>query len=292
MRVCLGCGSCLESASWHCPKCGHEPRSLAGFVSFAESVSADESGKSHHVSDVLVPFEEGHPWFASRAGLLAWALGRFFPQSRSFLEVGCGGGFVLRRLQTRFPRMAFTGGEPFLKALQLARGRLPEAVLYHLRAEALPFEEEFDVTGAFDVLEHVQDDRLALAELFRTTRPGGGILLTVPQHPSLWSPFDEYSGHYRRYTRHDLEKRVKDVGWDILYTTSFVSLLLPAVAISRRLSPRSFYDDPLRELRVNRMTRVASRMALALERWLIRCGVRFPIGSSLLLVARRPEVRA
>ena len=291
MRRCLTCGASIGSASWHCDQCGYEPRSLEGIASFAKSVSAKDPSDDQHVADVLAPFEETHPWFVSRARLLGWALGRFFPQSRSLLEVGCGGGFVLQRLRTRFPHMAFTGGEPSLSALRLAHERLPDAALYHLRAEALPFEAEFDVVGAFDVLEHIENDRLALDQLFRATRPGGGMILTVPQHPSLWSPFDEYSKHHRRYTRRGLEAQVRAAGWDILTTTSFVSFLLPVVALSRRLTAQSLREDPLRELRTRRFSRVVSRLALGLERWLIRCGVRFPMGSSLLLVARRPEVR-
>ena len=192
------------------------------------------------------------------------------------------------RSKARFSKLALTGGEPSLAALDYAHARVPDAELLQLRAEDIPFDAEFDVVGAFDVLEHVLEDSLALSQLLQATQPGGGMLLTVPQHPSLWSSFDEYSGHHRRYTRHALVELVTRAGWEVLYVTSFVFLLLPVMAISRKLVQSSSNPDPLRELRISRVANSLLRITLLVERMLLRCGIHFPAGGSLLLVARRP----
>lgn len=57
----------------------------------------------------------------------------------------------------------------------------------------------FDLVGAFDIVEHVDDDEAALAELVRVTAPGGTLMLSTPLHPARWTPFDAAVGHRRRY---------------------------------------------------------------------------------------------
>ena len=88
-------------------------------------------------------------------------------------------------------------------------------------ARRIPFEREFDVVGAFDVLEHIVEDEDVLGQMFKATRPGGGLLVTVPQHPFLWSASDEHAMHQRRYSRAELRRKVER-----LVSRSSESLLL------------------------------------------------------------------
>ena len=67
-------------------------------------------------------------------------------------------------------------------------------------ARNIPFRDEFDVIGAFDVLEHIDEDVAVIDEVRKALRPGGGFLMSVPQHPALWSQQDERAFHVRRYT--------------------------------------------------------------------------------------------
>ena len=95
---------------------------------------------------------------------------------------------------------------------------MPGVTLFQMDARFVPFEEEFDVIGAFDALEHIKEDEDVLREIFRATKEGGGIILTVPQHPFLWSQMDEISHHYRRYTRRGLIDKVQRAGFEVVYT--------------------------------------------------------------------------
>ena len=82
------------------------------------------------------------------------------------------------------------------------------------------------------MIEHTDDDVIALRELRRVTRPGGHLVVSVPAHPRLWSRHDEANHHYRRYSRTDLRTAAIDVGWQLHRMTSFNSLLLaPAAAV-------------------------------------------------------------
>ncbi|BCS54438.1 class I SAM-dependent methyltransferase [Geobacter sp. SVR] len=64
----------------------------------------------------------------------------------------------------------------------------------------LPFREgTFQLVAAFDIIEHVRDDRRALHEISRLLMPGGTLVLSVPIHARLWTGFDGFAGHMRRY---------------------------------------------------------------------------------------------
>jgi SAM-dependent methyltransferase len=158
-------------------------------------------------------------------------------------------------------------------------------------AANIPFRDEFDAIGCFDVLEHIADDSRVLQQCFLAVRPGGGVVLTVPQHPSLWSAADEYAGHVRRYTRAGIVGKVVAAGFRPLAVTSFVSLLFPLMAAARRRRRRlDAAYDPGAELEVRRLANLLLERALDFERLLIRLGARFPFGGSLLLVAEKPHV--
>jgi len=236
----------------------------------------------------LARLEAGNFWFRARNRLIAWAVRRYFPEAKTLLEIGCGTGYVLSALAAALPGAQLSASEVHADALSYAADRVPGATLFQMDARALPFESEFDVVGAFDVIEHIDVDTEVLREMHRAAAPGGGVLITVPQHPFLWSAFDVHSHHVRRYTAAELRDKVTAAGFDIVRMTSFVSLLLPLMLASRlikRTSPEN--HDPLAELRVSGWRNAALEAVMAAERGLIRLGASFPAGGSLLLVARR-----
>lgn len=236
----------------------------------------------------LAGVEPGHFWFRTRARLLAWIIKSYFAEAKTLLEIGSGTGFTLGEIHRRLPHLDLIGSDPSLAAVAFARGHQPDIEFLRIDAREIPYEDEFDVVGAFDVLEHVDDDEAVLQQMFKALRPGGGLVLTVPQHPALWSAVDECSLHKRRYTRREMRARVERAGFRVVRTTSFCSVLLPLMAVARlrqrRLTP-SF--DPLAEFRVGRLTNVALETVLEMETALIRRGVSLPAGGSLLAIARR-----
>jgi SAM-dependent methyltransferase len=225
-------------------------------------------------------------WYRARARLIVDVVRRFFPDARDLLEVGSGSGGVLLALQRAFPELRLVGAEPSAQGIALARRRLPaEIELVEADVLALPYEEAFDVVGAFDVLEHVEDDEAALLGLATAAREG--VVLLVPQHPRLWSDMDRVAQHARRYRRRELAAKAEAAGLEVVYTSSFVSSLLPAMVASRsvrRLLRRPY--DPVSELRPGPLNPVFERV-LDGERRLIGRGVSLPFGASLLLVARK-----
>lgn len=255
--------------------------------------AGEDGGYDAHAFARLAAVEERSFWFRSRNRLIVSTLGRFFPRVESLLEVGCGTGFVLAAITSAFPHLRLAGTELFPEGLEVARRRLGEdVVLVREDARELRYREEFDVVGAFDVLEHVEEDTVVLERIREAVGPGGGLVLTVPQHPRLWSATDAFAHHVRRYTRRGLERKVHAAGFDVVHRTSFVTALLPpmvAARAARSLSRRPF--DPVADLEPGRLNALFERV-LDAERRLIERGVSLPVGGSLLLVARARSSRA
>ncbi len=288
MRLCLRCRITFGGEDWRCPQCGAEPERIGGFLAFAPGLARGAEGFDPAHFTELARLEAGNFWFRARNRLIVWALQRYFPDARNFLEVGCGTGFVLAGVAAAKPALRLTGSEAATEGLAFAARRAATAELVQMDAKHIPFRDEFDVAGAFDVVEHIEDDRAVLGELRAALAPGGGLLLTVPQHPALWSEFDVRAGHVRRYRRAELRARLEDAGLEVVRMTSFVSLLLPFMFLSRvsRRAPDAQYD-PLAELRIAPWLNRALEAVLGVERTLIRAGVSFPAGGSLLAIARK-----
>lgn len=258
-----------------------------GFLSFSPELGANEGFKDHLFAE-LARLEARNFWFRARNQLIQWMLRRYFPEARNFFEVGCGTGFVLAGMAATFPQIRLFGSEISSVGLAHAACRVPCAELFQMDARAIPFREEFDVIGAFDVLEHIHEDESVLFEMFCAVRPGGGIILTVPQHAFLWSQTDVHACHVRRYAARDLTAKVEAVGFQVERMTSFVSFLLPLMIISRACQPASNGSyDPLAELKISGVTNEVLEKIMSVERMLIRADLNFSVGGSLLMVARR-----
>jgi len=287
MKTCPNCGQAHDMVDWHCPACGFRPALLHGFPTLAPELAQAGVGFRPEFYAELVRLEAGNFWFQARNRLIVWALQRCFPNMQCYLEVGCGTGFVLTAVARAFPGARFTGSEVFTAGLPYAAGRVSGVELLQMDARRLPYVGEFDVIGAFDVLEHIEEDEAVLQQMRQALKPAGGVILTVPQHPWLWSRQDEHACHVRRYRMGEVQEKLTRAGFEVVLQTSFVSLLLPAMAASRLLQRDSSAADASAELRLPRPVNLAFSLVMRLERGLIRAGIRFPIGGSLLLVAMK-----
>jgi SAM-dependent methyltransferase len=236
----------------------------------------------------LAELEDQSWWFRSRNRLIEQTVRRFFAQATSALEIGCGTGYTLSALRNALPGAELTGTELFEEGLAISRQRWPNTRLMQADARALPFGSDFDLVSAFDVLEHIDDDAAALSELRRVLKPGGGVILTVPQHRWLWSAADEYARHQRRYSRTELISRVAAAGFAVRMVTSFVTLSLPAMTLSRvgsRIRRQSIADfDPRSEFEIPRLIDRILELLAGTERYAIARGASLPFGGSLLVV--------
>lgn len=244
--------------------------------------------------DVTAAVEARSFWCRSRIRIIRGLVRRYADRTRTLdmLDIGCGIGGMVGGLQS-LGRLNLTGSEIYLSGLKYARSRLPDACFIQLDATKIPFAGAFDIVGAFDVLEHIDQDETVMASVRDALRPGGLFLITVPQYPWMWSHLDDIVHHKRRYTRGELQRKLRAAGFDVLRTTSFVSLLFPAMVLSRFLSrARQRSADTTKEFEsevsLPGPLNTAFDILMRVDEALIGMGLSLPMGGSLLAVARKP----
>ncbi|MEM7522414.1 MAG: methyltransferase domain-containing protein [Pseudomonadota bacterium] len=135
------------------------------------------------------------------------------PPSR-ILDIGCGAGALLLDLASM--GHGGVGLDQSPQALALARKIHGPGAAFEIHESAKPeWDGAFDVVSAFEVLEHIEDDRAAAADWRRYLRPDGRLIVSVPAHPELWNAADEWAGHVRRYRRAELAATLSDAGFEV-----------------------------------------------------------------------------
>lgn len=288
MKICCHCASHHESSLPTCPFCGQTDAVIDGFPAFAPDMAAQGGGFRPESFELLAGLEAGNFWFEVRNDIVEWAMRTHAPETRRMLEIGCGTGFVLTRLAISLPQAHLLGTEIFAAGLPFAARRVPGVRFAQMDARRIPFVDEFDAIGAFDVIEHIREDEAVLAEMHKALRRGGVLLLTVPQHPWLWSAADEFAVHERRYTAKELHRKLAAAGFDVVRSTSFVSLLLPAMALARLRQRRlDAAYDPADEMRLPAWLNRFMGACLRFELRAMKLGFDWPAGGSRLVVARK-----
>jgi SAM-dependent methyltransferase len=228
--------------------------------------------------------EDRHWWFRGRWAVVEALMARAkLPPDPAILDAGCGTGGYLKRY-SQLGRAV--GVEPSADAVRFCHERGLDPV-HQAGLESLPLEDDsFNLIAATDVLEHIAAEQEALRELRRVAVPGGVLLLTVPAYMWMWSQEDVNLHHQRRYTRPRLERAVRQAGWEPQIATYFNSLLLPPIALARRL-PRSSEGQAELEQTPAVLDGPLS-LPMRLEARLIRAGLSLPAGVSVGIVCRNP----
>lgn len=236
---------------------------------------------------LMYEVEDRHWWFRGRSAVVAALIERVnLPRTPRVLDAGCGTG---RNLQ-RYARLGPTQGiEPSSEAVRFCHQRGLENV-HQATLERLPFDaQSFDLMIATDVLEHVDDDAVALRELRRVAAPNAALVLTVPAYRWLWSAEDDRLGHRRRYTRGQLQRAVEANGWRPRLATYFNLLLLPPIALARRFRRRSNGSSRSELTMTPSWFDVPFSAPMRLEARLIRAGVTLPAGVSVGIACQAVE---
>ena len=200
------------------------------------------------VYDRMAELDERHWWYRARREVLSRLIERAVqpPKNARILEVGCGTGHNLAMLGS-FGEVDAVEIDPQARAM--AEKRLGRTVS-EARLPELPGipDRHYDMVAALDVVEHIDDDRGALAGLARCLKPGGKLLVTVPAHQWMWSAHDELNHHKRRYSKAGLKQliagsplRLESIG----YLDSLLFPLAVAARMAAKVTGRGGDDDKL-----------------------------------------------
>jgi hypothetical protein len=198
------------------------------------------------------------------------------------LEIGCGRGIVVDYLRRQ--------GLDCWGVEMAAAPPITAAVAPYLRlgtpAEALDagFRDSVTTLVLLDVIEHIEDPAAFLCAVLAHYKNAVTILWTVPARRELWSNFDDYYGHFRRYDRRGCLALAADLGLDALAVGYFFHLIYPAIFLATRLRARRATDLNGPQTRLSRWCHAVVARLFELDWWLVP---RRVVGSSLYLVAAR-----
>jgi SAM-dependent methyltransferase len=240
--------------------------------------------------------EQRHFWFRGFRRFVAPLIERVTAAHSTprLLDAGCGTGGNLAFLDQY--GIVF-GLELFARGLEFGHARgLPRLVQGSVTD--LPFgDASIDVVLSFDVLYCLQDpaEHAAICEMFRVLRPGGSVLINVAALNILKGDHSVLGGEVRRYTKGELRDKLERAGFQITRLTYTNATLFPITASVRALqrlrgvkadenNKGDFYVPPAP---INALF----SGVLAVESKLIAAGMNMPIGSSLLCLAKKPELQ-
>jgi SAM-dependent methyltransferase len=132
---------------------------------------------------------------------------------RRVFEVGCGqGGFGARIAATG---AQYVGVEPDQTSFSVASERIEPlgGRVLNGTSDLVDATEQFDLICAFEVIEHLPDDRHALVDWTRRLAPGGHVVVSVPAWPDRFGSMDALVGHYRRYAPDQLDELFRSMGY-------------------------------------------------------------------------------
>ena len=246
------------------------------------SVSYPEDGHA-----ICFQLEDRSFWFQHRNECIAAAVKRFSPDG-PILEVGGGNGYVSRRLiDEGFDCVLL---EPGNTGATNARARGIENVICATLEEAQFEKGSLSAIAAFDVIEHIENDRAFIGHCSDVLKPGGLLYGTLPAHQTLWSMHDVTAGHYRRHSKDSLMELLNGK-FELLYFTYFFASLIVPIYITKALPYKLFGASGL--LSKNAEHGSSGGLVVDILRPLLKkevCrvsrGERMRVGASCLFVAK------
>ncbi len=231
--------------------------------------------------DEMRESETEHWWFQARREILLQVIKSFVPKGASVLDVVCGTGFILEKLQHDYDAHGLDHAEV---AVNYCHERGLTFVKQGLLGEETFNNKKFHLISFLDVIKHIEDDLAVLLAAKPYLSENGVVMITVPAFEFLWSAHDEIHHHKRRYTKETLTELLQKAGYTMRYISYFNTLLFPMIALVRVIGNltgrRNASDAKPQSKFVNEML----YRVFESERNLLP-NVSLPFGVSLLAVA-------
>ena len=264
----------------------------------SEVLEKDISFPSEGHSDAHYDLEQNSFWFIHRNKVILEAVKRFSTNNK-FVEVGGGNGFVSSFLINNGYDVWFV--EPSINGCINARKRGVKNVFCSFIEDLNEDSGSKSVNfGFFDVVEHVDDVSKLYNGVVSKMDNDSRIYITVPAYNFLWSYADDIAGHFRRYTTNSCVEELDQFGLEVEYSSYFFSFLTIFQFIFRSIPYRlnwfknkSHNEQIEKSFEDHRKGKLVTNIVLMFfyfERMMIRLGLRFPFGSSLLIVAKKKQL--
>lgn len=227
--------------------------------------------------------QSSHWWFMTRTQIIGNMIHHLFKRKDlSILEIGSGTGACIPTLQ-QYGTVAVIEPDPICReyllkhfSVKAIHGSLPDNI-------PLCSLEKYDLICLFDVLEHIEDDKNALAALKPLLTPNGRIIVTVPAYQWLWSTLDTLSHHKRRYNAKQIHNTVEKTGLMVTRLSYFNCILLPVAIIARKYDKLFMRKTTSGYTTPNKFINFAFKMIFSLEKYILP-KFTLPCGLSIFAV--------
>lgn len=236
-----------------------------------------------------VQLEKTHWWFLVRQKIILYFLHKHINgTSFKILNIGAAGGASSRWLQEFGEVTSVENDSFFVDHLRYEGMNVTDASVI-----SMPFaDNSFDLVCAFDVIEHVEDERKALDEINRVCKTQGVVCITVPAFQSLWSNHDVVNRHFRRYTKKSLHASLEAVKTlSFIESAYFNSLLFLPVFMARKIRSLFFTSEKGKQsdfelYKTSSLVNKILKSIFSLELSLLK-KISFPAGVSLICVLKK-----
>lgn len=294
MILCPKCNNKLDRSSEYsfiCADCGLDISSADGQMIFHPEFSNHHDGMDSSILDDFLAEEERYFWMRARKSLIKSVFERYVSLSDRIIEIGAGTGNVTKFLMKNGYNN-ISVGEIHVKGLEYAKSYgIKER--YQFDLTRAPFAEHFDVVAMFDVLEHINEDVVAVKNVYKMLAFGGKAIVTVPAHMWLWNKEDIIVSHRKRYERDELKKLFEENGFEVLWSTAFFVSILPLLLLRRLLKKETGIiktSDSRDRFKINPVTNYVLEKVLSIENRLIM-GHSLKWGGSIILVAEKNQAK-
>lgn len=163
------------------------------------------------------------------------------------LELGAGIGNLARHLARHRKRYIATDID--LEHIERLKARMQHRPNVEIevcdlsnRSDFQLWRDSLDSVVCLNVLEHVEDDMTGLENLYRCLRPGGRAIVLVPQGARVYGTLDQVLGHYRRYSKAELQQKMSKVGFRVEQVLDFNRMTYPGWFINGRILKRKHFS--------------------------------------------------
>ncbi len=233
---------------------------------------------------IMDKLEQTNWWYLGRRKIVKKMFAKYMSTCKDVLDVGCGTGEG-RNIVPK--EVVLSGLDESPIALEYAKEK-GYNFLKQSSGDAIQFtDNSFEGIIMLDVLEHIEDDSKTLSECLRVLRPNGKLILTVPAYQWLWSGHDEVFGHKRRYTKKELVKKIKELEFEVIFSSYYFFTPLPAVVVFRVLERILVNRKKSHFFKIPVFINKILLFIISIESFLFEKGIVLPFGSSIIVVARK-----
>ena len=246
-----------------------------------EKYSSAEAVSMH--DDWFEIADENHFWMKWRWEKLKQLKSYFLKDNNHFLEIGCGNGIAVNQIENEF-NCIVDGCDLNEPAMLLSKPSRGKKLLYNIYDKHQLLVNKYDGIILLDVLEHITNPVDFLSTANMSAKENGLVIINVPAYQWLYSNYDLYVGHIKRYNKADMEQLMKSSGLEIVKMQYWGALLIP-IAVLRKFLIANKKEDVIKS-GFKPPSKIADWFLRTLMKIELSLPFSFPFGTSLIAIGK------